>query len=40
MTQIQAPQTAHDLLGRRLATGLDTPLPHDIAERLRAARVY
>ncbi len=39
MKHTQAPQTAHDLLGRRLAAGLDTPLTHDISERLRAARV-
>jgi len=31
--------SAQDTLARRLASGLDTPLPHDIAERLRAARV-
>jgi len=28
-----------DLLARRLAASLDQPLPHDISERLRAARV-
>jgi hypothetical protein len=31
--------TASDILARRLASGLDTPLSHDISERLRAARV-
>ena len=31
--------SAQDTLARRLASGLVTPLPHDIAERLRAARV-
>ena len=31
--------TAHDTVARRLAAGLDSPLPHDISERLRAARV-
>jgi len=39
MNQNQTPLTAHDVLARRLAAGLDTPLPHDISERLRAARV-
>jgi hypothetical protein len=31
--------SAQDILARRLASGLNAPLPHDIAERLRAARV-
>ena len=39
MNQNQTPLTAHDALARRLAAGLNTPLPHDISERLRAARV-
>lgn len=39
MNQNQTPLTAHDVLARRLAAGLDTPLSHDISERLRAARV-
>ncbi len=34
-----APLPAHEALARRLAAGLDAPLPHDITERLRAARV-
>ncbi len=29
----------HEILARRLAARLDTPLSHDISERLRAARV-
>ena len=29
--------SAQDILARRLASGLNAPLPHDIAERLRAA---
>ena len=31
--------TEFDLLAQRLVRGLDCPLPHDISERLRAARV-
>ncbi len=29
----------HELLARRLASGLNTPLSHEVTERLRAARV-
>ena len=39
MNQATTPHPEHETLARRLAAGLDTPVSHDIAERLRAARV-
>ena len=39
MKHITEHLSIHDALARRLAAGLDTPLPHEVSERLRAARV-
>jgi hypothetical protein len=38
MNQKSSPLTAQDRLARQMVTALNDPLPHDITERLRAAR--
>jgi hypothetical protein len=39
MKTAQFLQAEHELLARRLSASLDTPLSHEVTERLRAARV-